>query len=167
MKICFKCGESKGLDSFYKHPQMADGYLNKCKDCAKKDVKENRNLRHDYYIEYDRNRFNVEKRKKAREAYAKTKTGVDVQRKARRKYLQNHPLKRSTHIIFGNALRDGRVKPLPCEICGNENVEGHHFDYSKPLDVVWLCTKHHAEYHKQERRMQEKMAKQTPTTNPF
>jgi hypothetical protein len=44
--------------------------------------------------------------------------------------------------------QSGRLKKLPCEVCGNPKSDGHHDDYAKPLDVKWLCRKHHAERHR-------------------
>jgi len=48
---------------------------------------------------------------------------------------------------YNKALRDGSLVRQPCEVCGTKEVHGHHSDYSKPLDVIWLCSKHHGEEH--------------------
>jgi hypothetical protein len=55
------------------------------------------------------------------------------------------------HLTF-HAIRKGVLKKMPCEVCKTEiDVQAHHDDYTKPLDVRWLCRKHHAEHHKNER----------------
>lgn len=50
--------------------------------------------------------------------------------------------------VVAQARRDGTLRPGPCQDCGKEgDVEGHHEDYSKPLDVIWLCPSCHGARH--------------------
>ena len=60
------------------------------------------------------------------------------------------------HNVVTKALYHGILVRQPCEVCGvsgldingKMNIEAHHDDYSKPLDVRWLCPKHHKEWHR-------------------
>ncbi len=146
MKKCFKCGIEKELGSFYKHPAMLDGYLNKCKDCNKSDVRENRLKKIDYYKEFDKKRAMLPHRVEKRNEYIKTKNGKIAKAKANKNYLNNNPLKKKAVQKLNNYLRCNPEFRKPCH-CG-EKAQAHHHDYSKPLDVVWLCVKHHNEEHK-------------------
>lgn len=55
-KKCIKCGVPQEIGAFYTHPHMADGHLNKCKECCRKDSIANRIKNRDFYREYDRQR---------------------------------------------------------------------------------------------------------------
>lgn len=132
-KVCKKCGCEKPLDDFYKHPRMADGHLNKCIECTKEDVTRNRQLRIDYYREYDRMR-------------SRTETRREKTRRISERWRLEHPSRRAAQVALGNAVRSGKVIPQPCHLCG-EKAEAHHPDYDRPLDVVWLCPAHHKQAH--------------------
>lgn len=71
-------------------------------------------------------------------------------RKYRAAYLANpeNRLKQEVRMIFRDAVRYGKLLRQPCEVCGEAKTEGHHSDYSKPLDVRWLCRLHHIELHR-------------------
>jgi DNA repair exonuclease SbcCD ATPase subunit len=47
-----------------------------------------------------------------------------------------------------HAIVAGVIERKPCEVCGNPLSEGHHEDYTQPLDVLWLCRTHHMEKHR-------------------
>lgn len=132
MKKCFRCGQEKELAEFYRHPQMADGYLGKCKECTKCDVRENYEKRREYYLEYDRRRY-------------KENPGRREGIKGSQKCHPKHEWARKT---LRNAIARGKMHKKPCEVCGESKVDAHHSDYSKPLQVHWLCRKHHMEYHR-------------------
>lgn len=153
-KTCFKCNQTKPLTKFYRHPRMADGHLNKCKDCTKSDTRATRLARLDYYLEYDRNRGSLPSRVKARAAYAKTERGKYVKRRGMATYSASNPLRRVAHTAVGNAIRDGKLLRSPCEICGShDHVHAHHDDYTKPLNVRWLCRACHVEWHRHNRAL--------------
>ena len=55
------------------------------------------------------------------------------------------------HRLTYEAISSGRLKRLPCEVCGKEKTDAHHDDYSKPLEVRFLCRKHHLEFHRKQK----------------
>lgn len=152
MKTCFKCLVEKPITEFYVHPAMGDRRLNKCKECTKADVRANYRANIEHYKAYEQERATLPHRVEARRQYAQTPEGRIAGNRAKRQFLERNPLKRAAHVATNNAIRDGRIIPQPCEVCGATKAQAHHDDYSKPLDVRWLCTTHHAEHHKRLRR---------------
>ena len=71
---------------------------------------------------------------------------------SRKKYIIANPEKHKAHIILNNAIASGKIARKPCEKCGETKTEGHHEDYSKPLEVIWLCRKCHCNHHKERRQ---------------
>jgi predicted HTH domain antitoxin len=59
------------------------------------------------------------------------------------------------HNIVEQAIKKGVLVRQPCEVCGingkyedgRSEVQAHHDDYNRPLQVRWLCKKHHYEWH--------------------
>lgn len=62
---------------------------------------------------------------------------------------EKYPEKYRARTLLRCAVKIGQIIKQPCEVCGSLKVEGHHKDYSKPLEVNWVCIKHHREkYHR-------------------
>lgn len=67
-----------------------------------------------------------------------------------KKYLKKNPdeiIKLKCRWEYGNLVKLGKIKRRPCIICGNKKTDGHHEDYTKPKEVIWLCRLHHNQYH--------------------
>lgn len=132
-KKCFRCTAVLPLTDFYPHPETADGYLNKCRECAKADVRENYAKRRARYAAYDAEREQRPERKIAKLRQAKI-------------HRARNPEKARVRSAVAYAVRSGKLKKQPCFHCGaTENIHGHHRDYLKPLEVVWCCPRCHVE----------------------
>lgn len=76
------------------------------------------------------------------------KTHREIRRAQVRRSRRRHPEQHRAHEAVARAVRDGSMCVRPCEICGDKSAEAHHDDYSKPLNVRWLCRQHHVEHHR-------------------
>lgn len=85
-KTCRVCATEKHIGEFYRHPNMADGYLNECKSCKRKYVNENRELKFEHYSAYDRARCMRPDRVAHRKAYFQTPQGKASIARANRAY---------------------------------------------------------------------------------
>ena len=144
MPICKQCKKTKLVNSFYSSNKS------RCKECVCLNVRTHREGKAEHYNQYDRERSLLPHRVKAREDYAKTDAGIKAGEKAKARWIKRHPAERAAHIILGNAVRDGKIdKPNSCSLCDTGGrIHGHHDDYTKPLDVKWLCSKCHKKTHK-------------------
>jgi len=91
-------------------------------------------------------------------AQSRTWKAKNPERRAQlaREYEDRYPEKRRAHVAVCNAVRRGRlIKPTSCVDCGKEatRIEAHHADYSKRLDVAWLCQQCHITRHRWENLM--------------
>ena len=154
IKQCNKCNKELGVDMFYSHPKSADGLMGKCKDCAKRLSKENRRSKIGYYLKYDRMRANDPHRIDTRRVYANSERGKLTSHKIKAEWAKRNPEKRKAHNAVSNGLRDGKISRMPCQVCGAEKAQAHHEDYSKPLDVDWVCVSCHAKHHVDERGLE-------------
>jgi len=150
MKVCRECSQEKPLEEFYKHAKMADGRLNKCIECVKDRVSKHREDNLEKAREYDRKRSLLPHRVEARKEYQQTEEGKVAKKRAMQSYRKRYPLKYAAHVVTQNYIRDGKLKTSEsCSVCNStESIEGHHDDYTKPLEVRWLCVKCHKEWHR-------------------
>ena len=119
-KLCRRCGTIKSFSLFSKRADSKDdGLQRRCKECV-------------------------------RQNYQQNKASINAScEKHKRAYDEKHPEKKKAWNALNNAVASGKIiKPTACSHCENqERIVGHHEDYSKPLDVIWLCEPCHVEHH--------------------
>ena len=140
MKKCFKCNELKPLTDYYKHQQMADGHLNKCKKCTKQDS-------HNRFLLKINDPEWAEKEKTRHKIKARRYRGLPDDYIRENLTKEEFQFRRKVKSIFSNAVRDKKIERHPCEVCGEIKAQGHHEDYAKPFEVSWLCVRHHQDRH--------------------
>lgn len=133
-KTCTKCKETKDVSEFYPCIRYKGGLRSYCKSCSLADSKK-------------WCRENPERKKEIFDKWVKNnkRAARELWRKASKKYLEN-PENRKKHacrLLVRSAVKNGLIIKTNCEVCNNPNTEAHHKDYSKPLDVNWLCDSCH------------------------
>lgn len=133
MKRCARCQTEKPLDAFHRDKNRPDGLYHTCKAC-KREIHKAR-----YWADPEAGR------QRYRDWYAANSEQERARSHGRRR---NHErAKWLARRAVNDAIKCGRMKRQLCEVCGDPNTHGHHDDYSRPLDVRWLCPKHHAAVH--------------------
>lgn len=138
-KTCTACDKSLPLDSFTKNAATDDGYSYRCRSCQRQSR-----------IDKGLQKPSGWARKTAdmaeyRRAWREAHPGYFYAKKE--EWLSRRPERRRVKDAVRYALKTGKLVRQPCHVCGLEKAEAHHPDYSRPLDVVWLCRPHHLEVH--------------------
>ena len=131
-KKCSKCGEIKPLDEFHRRNSSKDRLRCHCKLCQQAANKAWREA-------------NKERTCATEKAWREANPDRVKAKHARKK--KRWPEKVAARNAVIHAVVAGKLIRQSCEICGSSEVHGHHDDYSKPLEVRWLCLKHHTEHH--------------------
>lgn len=149
--ICKSCGQEKEDSCFYIAYIKKDGTPYRRRECSKCRYA----LMEDYrnsekgaaILKISRRKwhekFGLEKSRKWKAANKKK-----VLEYNRRHRLKTSKIKKIAWDRLHKAVKRGLVIRQACLVCGETNkTEAHHEDYTKPLEVVWLCRKHHSYVH--------------------
>lgn len=146
-RICKKCGLEKPLEDFVVNKRLPSGHENKCKTCNSK-ASSQWSLDHREYKTVRARQYRFEHPEKyypKLKEYCQTPGFKKIASEYQKKYEKQHPDRKAAHIAVWRALKKGvLIKPDTCPACGKTGqIEAHHNDYSKKLEVEWFCSSCH------------------------
>lgn len=148
LKVCSKCKATKPLGAFYKAKRNSDGLCGQCKDCMKAYCRseagraaQKRHAQTERFKERQRAYLLSDKGKAKQRRYVQSNKGRKSTAEHGKRRDAKYPEKRKAV----NAARS--IESQPCRVCANPNSEKHHPNYLRPLEVVFLCQKHHRQEH--------------------
>jgi len=133
MKRCTKCGVLKPESAFGKREKTRGGLFSQCCLCVAD-------------ITFERRQKDPEKYRQKRRAY-RSRPEIAVKYKTGGSYKPTLTQQRAYGLV-AYYKRRGVIKAKPCAICGATKTEAHHPNHRYPLDIVWLCRRHHQRLHK-------------------
>jgi hypothetical protein len=141
-KTCNSCGILKQPEEYYINPYSGDGRRSNCIPCAKQWYYDFYWKNHDRLCAKTENwrRLNLDKRAASLRKMVVRDPKYFV--RAVEGWRCRYPLKAAAHQAVRYAVKGGHLQREPCAVCGAVKVQAHHRDYSKPLEVEWLCSKH-------------------------
>ena len=163
-KKCSVCKKVLSLLMFYKNRHRKDVYSDYCKECnnkmglkyrsPKKGIETRKKYR-DKYIKTDKYKEYISKYVRRKEVKERSKINMKKYlstEKGKQYIIKRRKKQQELGHKYAHLQVCRKLKKLPCQVCGTtKHIHGHHEDYSKPLDVMWLCAKHHAQLHRSEK----------------
>jgi len=136
-KKCNKCGEIKPIKEFRKAKTCKGNMSTYCRKCLSLCTAKTPSHQPEARRIYERER---QKRPGHKEKALKLTLS----------WRKRNPEAVACWTIFKKAIKEKRIiRVKKCVECGSDiQVEAHHEDYSKPLEVLWLCRKCHYHKHK-------------------
>jgi len=148
MKFCNQCQKRKPKAKFHKLSSAKDGCQSMCISCKHKYQMSRRDIKRLYdanYREENREHLSIVKKE-----YRKTSKYKKTHATGVANYRKNNPEIYKAYNIVQVAKVNGTLIVQPCKECGStKNIHAHHNDYSKPLDVEWLCSECHGKEHRE------------------